>query len=153
MKRHNQGEYLLKVSNIHYGSFFLLQISPQHFFLIGQKVLGVCLKKGHCKTRIISTTVSTRYHCTVSTSWWAFSLLIEYTMDKRPQLDLELGPHSKSCELNTKDMFYLLARLVFGITLVSKKDYPFSLIHGLQIAPLPLPGLVVSYPDQFSRLL
>ena len=45
---------------------------------------------------------------TVLNSWLAYSLLIEYTEDKNPQQGLEERPRSKSCDLNTKFMFYLL---------------------------------------------
>ena len=44
----------------------------------------------------------------VATFWWASSMLIEYTKDQSHQLELEMGPRSKSCELDTKVTSYLL---------------------------------------------
>ena len=38
----------------------------------------------------------------------ASSLLMEYTEDESPQREPEENPHSKSCGLDTKDMFYPL---------------------------------------------
>ena len=53
-----------------------------------------------------------------------------------PQQDLKEGPHRKSCDLDTKGMFYLLvyiklsiARPLLDILLSSKKDYTFQNIH------------------------
>ena len=43
----------------------------------------------------------------VEISWWASSLLMEYTKDKSPPEMLEKGQHSKSYDLDTKNMFYL----------------------------------------------
>ena len=46
---------------------------------------------------------------TGGTSWRASSLLIEYTEDENPQQDLEESLQIKSCDLDTKGMFYLHA--------------------------------------------
>ena len=84
---------------------------------------------------------------TVAISWWASSLLIEYTEDKSPQLDLEVGLRNNSCELDTT--------LLLDILLVSKRDYIFSssFIHGPQVAPLPFLGPTVSIPDHFAIMI
>ena len=42
---------------------------------------------------------------TVATSWWASSLLIEYTDNESPQQKLEESLRSKSCDLDRKYIF------------------------------------------------
>ena len=44
----------------------------------------------------------------VATSWWASSLLIEYTDDEICQQELEEGLHSKYCDLDTTFEIYPL---------------------------------------------
>ena len=63
---------------------------------------------------------------TVATSWWAFSLLIECTEDESPQQELEGGPHSKVCVLDTKFMFYLLVNLVLQDYSQTYSYFPWS---------------------------
>ena len=42
---------------------------------------------------------------TVATFWWASSFLREYTKDKSPQLELEVGPRGLLSNLDTSGMF------------------------------------------------
>ena len=85
---------------------------------------------------------------TVATFWWASSLLIEYTEHQSHQPEIKEGPRSKSCDLDTKYMFYILLTLycktIIRHILSFQNLLPFlSCFHGPQFAPLPLTGLVV----------
>ena len=66
---------------------------------IGSTVLAMrsgVLAIGLIYKGVVLTTVSTHCHCTVTTSWWASSLLREYTEDKSPQQELDEGPRRNS---------------------------------------------------------